>query len=94
MAKATAELRDDAIQLVIETEFPSVVIEDIEFLSRKVQQGLSFEAALQALIAYGEQIAREEKSVIAAAYERLCELEGVLRPGFETSGCACLGGQG
>ena len=69
--------RQDFIELIIETEFPSVLIEDVEFMSRKVQQGLSFEAALQALIAYGEQIAPEEKSVIAAAYERLCELESL-----------------
>jgi hypothetical protein len=75
MAEATTMSRQDFIELIIETEFPSVLIEDIEFLSRKVQQGLSFEASLQALIACVEQIGPEEKSVLAIACERLCELE-------------------
>lgn len=75
MAKATAESRDDAIQLVIETEFPSVLIEDVELLSRKVQRGLIWEAAVDALIARGDQVGPEEQSVLAAACERLRELE-------------------
>ena len=76
MAEVTTMSREDAIELVIDTEFPSVLIEDIEFLSRKVKQGLSFEAALQALIACRGLVAPEEESVLAAAHERLRELEG------------------
>jgi len=75
MAEVTTMSRGDAIELIIDTEFPSVLIEDIEILSLKVQQGLSFEAALQALIAYSGQIAPEKESVLAAAHERLRELE-------------------
>ena len=74
MAEVTTMSREDAIELIIDTEFPSVSIEDIEILSLKVQQGLSFEAALQALIAYGGH-APEKESVLAAAHERSRELE-------------------
>ena len=67
--------RQDAIELIIETEFPSVLIEDVELLSRKVQQGLIWEAAIDALITRGDQVGPEEQSVLAAACERLRELE-------------------
>jgi hypothetical protein len=75
MAKATAESRDDAIQLVIETEFPSVLIEDVRYLLCKVQKGLSWEDAIDALITWCQPVEAEEQSVLAAACERLRELE-------------------
>jgi hypothetical protein len=75
MAKATAESRDDAIQLVIETEFPSVLIEDVRYLLCKVQKGLSCEDAIDALITWGQPVEAEERSELAAACERLREVE-------------------
>ena len=35
MAEVTTMSREDAIELIIETEFPSVLIEDIEFCRSK-----------------------------------------------------------
>jgi hypothetical protein len=75
MAKATAESRDDAIQLIIETEFPSVLIEDVRYLLCKVQKGLSWEDAIDALITWGQPVEAEERSELAAACERLREVE-------------------
>jgi hypothetical protein len=75
MAEATTMSRQDFIELIIETEFPSVLIEDVEFLSSKVQQGLSWKAAIDALITWGQPVEAEERSELAAACERLREVE-------------------
>jgi hypothetical protein len=87
MAKATAESRDDAIQLIIETEFPSVLIEDVRYLLCKVQKGLSWEDAIDALITWGQPVEAEERSELAAACERLREVEKLTfrKPSEQTS---------
>ena len=74
MAEAVAMQRWEAVDLIIETEFPSVGLDETDFLLREVRQGLSCQAAVQALIARGDQVGRET-SVLAAACERLRELE-------------------
>jgi len=73
MAKATAESRDDVIQLVIETEFPSVLMEDVRYLLCKVQKGLSCEDAIDALVAWGQPVEAKERS--EERRERLREVE-------------------
>ena len=74
MAEAMAMQRGEAIDLIIETEFPSVPLDETDFLLHKVRQGLSCQAAVQALIARGDQVGRET-SVLAEACERLRELD-------------------
>jgi hypothetical protein len=74
MAEAVAMQRGEAIDLIIETEFPSVPLDEMDFLLHKVRQGLSCHAAVQALIARGDQVGRET-SALAAACERLRELD-------------------
>jgi hypothetical protein len=74
MAEAVAMQRSEAIELIFETEFPSVGLHEMDFLLEGVRGGLSCEAAVQALIARGDQVGRET-SVLAAACERLRELD-------------------
>jgi hypothetical protein len=75
MAEAVTMQRWEAVDLIIETEFPSVYIGQVEFLLREDRKGLSWDAAVQALIARGDQVGREEEPIFAAARERLRELE-------------------
>ena len=75
MAEAVTMQRWEAVDLIIETEFPSVSIDQVEFLLREDRKGLSWDAAVQALIARGDQVGREEEPIFAAARERLRELE-------------------
>jgi hypothetical protein len=75
MAKTVATQRGEAIDLIIETDFPSVTLDKLDFLSNKVREGLNCEAAVQALIARGDPIDPETESVLPAACERLRELE-------------------
>ena len=67
--------REEGIHLIIEAEFPSVLLENWEILSGH-EQGQSWEeAALQTLIARGERAGPEEQSALAAACKRLRQLQ-------------------
>jgi hypothetical protein len=75
MMKMAMMPRDEAIFTIIETEFPTLFLEAVEDLARKLKKGMDLDSAIESLLASEEYYKPSDERLLREAYARFEKIE-------------------